>query len=198
MGRIARIVIPGIPHHVTQRGNRRQRTFFVEADYDRYIDLVSASCKAFGVQIWAYALMPNHVHLLAVPDSQPALSLAMGQAHLHYTRAINAREGWTGYLWQGRFASCPMRPAHALAAARYVELNPVRAGLVERPEDWPWSSARAHLAGEDNRLVSVKPCLDQVGDWSQFIATEGSAILTRQIRRHTSTGRPLGDVTLDR
>lgn len=98
MARLARLVIPGVPHHVTQRGNRRQRTFFCEEDYSAYLKLMAQWCAERGVAIWAYCLMPNHVHLIAVPQSEDALSRAIGEAHRRYTRRINFREKWRGYL----------------------------------------------------------------------------------------------------
>ena len=142
MGRIARVVAPGMPHHVTQRGNRRMQTFLREADYGVYLELMAAWCAAHQVTIWAYCLMPNHVHVVAVPQTIEGLGRAVGEAHRRYTRHINFREGWRGYLWQGRFASFVMDEDHLLRAMRYVELNPVRAGLVSAPDRWPWSSAR--------------------------------------------------------
>ena len=108
MARLARVVAPGVPHHVTQRGNRRQETFFRPADYRLYRELMAEWCGRCGVEIWAYCLMPNHVHLIAVPQTADALQRAIGEAHRRYTRAINLREGWRGHLWQGRFASFPM------------------------------------------------------------------------------------------
>jgi len=95
--------------------------------------------------------MPNHVHLIAVPTSEDALQRAIGEAHRRYTRRVNFREGRRGPLWQGRFASCPLDEPHTLAAARYIEQNPVRAGLAATPWDYPWSSAAAHVAGKDDR-----------------------------------------------
>ena len=142
MPRLARAVAPGLPHHVTQRGNRRQKAFFSTDDYLLYLALMSEWCDRYGVDIWAYCLMPNHVHLIAVPPDEKALRWAIGEANRHYARAINQRQGWRGYLWQGRFASVPMDEGHTLAAARYVELNPVRARLADTPEGWAWSSAR--------------------------------------------------------
>ena len=138
MARIARVVVPGYPHHVTQRGNRRQQTFFNNEDYKSYLDLMSEWCGKYQVDIWAYCLMPNHIHLIAVPQIKEGLNLAVGEAHRRYTRRVNFREGWRGHLWQGRFASFVMEEGHLLACARYIELNPVRAGLVKRPEEWPW------------------------------------------------------------
>ena len=133
MARLARVIAPGMPHHVTQRGNRRQQTFFGKEDYQHYLELISRFCRAEQVAIWAYRLMPNHVHLIVVPQSAESLRRAIGEAHRRYTRRINFREGWRGHLWQGRFASFVMDEDHLLTAARYVELNPVRAGLVQAP-----------------------------------------------------------------
>ena len=127
MARIARIVAPGYPHHITQRGNRRQRTFFNESDYSAYIDLMAEWCERCGVEIWGYCLMPNHTHLIARPEKIDSLSSAIGEAHRRYSRMINFREGWRGYLWQGRFSSFVMDEAHLIASIRYIERNPVRA-----------------------------------------------------------------------
>jgi len=151
MARIARVAVPDWPHHVTQRGNRRMQTFFGEADYRAYLSLVSEWCSRHGVAIWAYCLMPNHVHLIAVPAAAEGLARALGEAHRRYTRQVNFREKWRGYLWQGRFGSVAMDEPHLLAAARYVETNPVRARLVASAEDWPWSSAAAHVSGKEFR-----------------------------------------------
>jgi putative transposase len=115
-----------MPHHITQRGNRRQTTFFCEEDYAAYLELMSQWCAQEGVQVWAYCLMPNHVHLIAVPETEDGLRRAIGEAHRRYTRRVNFRQRWRGHLWQGRFASFVMDESYLLAAARYVELNPVR------------------------------------------------------------------------
>ncbi len=192
MSRIARAVVPDVPHHVTQRGNRRQVTFFCPDDYLLYISLMSEWCRRCSVQVWAYCLMPNHSHLIAVPPSAEALRRAIGEAHCAYTREVNRREGWTGHLWQGRFASFAMDERHTVAAARYIELNPVRAGLVHHPGDYRWSSARAHLAGRNDALVVAAPLLERVRDWSAFLRTRPEADLAERVRKHASTGRPLG------
>ncbi len=192
MARLARLVIPGLPHHVTQRGNRRQQTFFNDGDYAAYLELMAEWCREEGVEIWGYCLMPNHVHLIAVPKTADGLRRAIGEAHRRYTRRINFREQWRGYLWQGRFASFIMDEPYLLAAARYVELNPVRAKLVERPRQWPWSSARAHLSGRDDRLVKVAPLLAMVSDWKAFLRSATAAEELRDLRAHGRTGRPLG------
>ena len=191
MARIARVIAAGIPHHVTQRGNRRMQTFFRDEDYQSYISLMSEWCRRFGVAIWAYCLMPNHVHLIAVPETVDGLRRGVGEAHRRYSRMINFRENWRGHLWQGRFASFPMDESYLLAAARYVEMNPVRAGLVSEADSWPWSSARAHLMGKDDQLVKVTPLLEIAGDWNLFLAAPEAEHL-RKIRKHENTGRPLG------
>ena len=193
MARMRRAVIPGFPHHITQRGNRRQRTFFELEDYDRYLELMADRCSRFGVEIWAFCLMPNHVHMIAVPETEEGLRRAIGEAHRCYTEAVNRREGWRGYLWQGRFASFVMDERYTLAAARYVELNPVRAGLVALPEQYLWSSARAHLAGRDDALVRVEPMLARVPEWRAFLHSGLTAETAAELRKHQSSGRPLGD-----
>ena len=117
------MIVPGIPHHITQRGNRRQAVFFRDEDYQAYLELISHWCGEEGVEIWSFCLMPNHVHLIVVPGEGSGLSRAIGEAHRRYTRHINFREQWRGYLWQGRFASFPLDEAYLLAAARYVECH---------------------------------------------------------------------------
>ena len=192
MARLARVVVPGLPHHVTQRGNRRQTVFFSDDDYQAYRALLAEHCAAAGVAVWAYCLMPNHVHLILVPADETALHRALAEAHRRYTRRVNFREGWRGYLWQGRFASFVMDDGYLLAAARYVELNPVRAKLAKRAEDWPWSSAAAHLSGHDDGLVSVAPLLERVGNWRTFLDEGIAAVALEDLRGHERTGRPLG------
>ena len=161
MARIARAVAPGIPHHVTQPGNRRQQTFFNDEDYQAYLELMSQWCTKFKVQTWAYCLMPNHIHLIVVTETKKSLNLAIGEAHRRYTRRINFREGWRGHLWQGRFASFILDQRYLLACTKYVELNPVRAELVKKPENWHCSSAGPHIKRKDDRLVKTKPLLDR-------------------------------------
>ena len=192
MPRIARVVAPGFPHHVTQRGNRRQRTFFCDQDYQAYLALMAEWCSRCGVQVWGYCLMPNHVHLIAVPDSQDSLRRGIGEAHRRYTRRVNFRKRWRGHLWQGRFASYVMDEHYLLATARYVEMNPVRAGLVRRPGRYRWSSAAAHLRGRDDSLVRVHPLLELVGDWRKFLSEPIGQEVAKHLQGHERTGRPLG------
>ena len=192
MARIARAVAPGCPHHITQRGNRRQQTFFCDDDYLAYIELMAEWCRNYRVEIWAWCLMPNHIHLIAVPHTEEALSRAIGEAHRRYTRRINFRERWRGHLWQERFASFPMDEQYLLATARYIEMNPVAAELVQNPEDYRWSSALAHLAGEDDGLAQVSPLLELVPDWRSFLKLAPPDEID-MIQRHERTGRPLGE-----
>jgi putative transposase len=193
MARLARIVVPDIPHHVAQHGNRGQPVFFGEADYRLYLDLLAEQAKKAGVGVWAWCLMPSHVHLMLLPTTAESLRAALGEAHRRYSRAVNGREGWRGYLFQGRFASCPLDEPHALAAARYIEQNPVRAGLAGRPEDWPWSSARAHLTGRPDGLTDIEALGGLVANWESFLANRLDDAGLEAIRRGERTGRPLGD-----
>ena len=173
--------------------------FFGEADYALYVDLMSAGCRALGVEVWAYCLMPNHVHLIVAPESEDGLRRAIGDAHRRYSRHVNFREGWRGHVFQSRFASFVMDEAYLLTAVRYVELNPVRAGLVDKPWRWKWSSAGPHRRGKDDKLVKVEPLLNLAGDWSDFLGEPASEEQCEALRRHERTGRPLGsDAFLDR
>jgi putative transposase len=193
VARIPRVVVPGVPHHVTQRGNRRQTVFFGDADYQLYAELVGEYTRNAGVAVWAWCLMPNHLHLMLVPPTVDALRAVLSEVHRRYSRLVNLREGWRGYLWQGRFASCPMDEAHTLAAARYIELNPVRARLVPRPEEWRWSSARAHLSGCGDELTAVGALGVPPPEWGSFLDAGLDQKTVDAIRNAQRTGRPLGD-----
>jgi putative transposase len=193
MARLARVVVPGVPHHVTQRGNRRGPTFFEDADYRLYRDLLGGAASKAKAEIWAYCLMPNHVHVVVTPSDEEGLRRTFGDLHRRYTGWVNARNAWTGHLWQARFSSVPMDENHLAAAVRYVSLNPVRARLVERAEDWPWSSVRAHLSGRDDGVATVAPILERTGSFAAFLREafdEGAAF--DPLRRAETTGRPLG------
>jgi putative transposase len=191
MARLARIVVPGRAHHVTQRGNRREAIFFEEGDQAIYLDLLGEQTTKYEVQVWAYCLMPNHVHLILVPAHADALGLAVGEAHRRYTNFINARGRWTGHLFQSRFASVVLDDDHFVRAVRYVSLNPVRARLVSAPEHWCWSSVRAHLAGKDDALVRVRPVLDRIPHFQTLLDASAESDFTA-LRRAEATGRPLG------
>jgi len=191
MARLARIVVPGCPHHVTARGNRREPIFFEDGDQDIYRDLLAEQMDRARVEVWAYCLMPNHVHLILSPSDPEGLGRAMGAAHRRWANFVNARGRWRGHLFDGRFASVAMDEAHLLAAARYVALNPVRARLAGRAEDWPWSSVRAHLEAEDDGLVKVGPLLARVDRFADLIRTDPDDPAFAILRAAESTGRPL-------
>ena len=193
MPRIARIVVPGVPHHVTQRGNRRQPTFFGDGDFARYVELLADACSDAQVEVLAWCLMPNHVHLVLVPATSAGLAGAFKAAHQRYTWVINRRNGWQGHLWQSRFYSCPLDGAHAISAIRYVELNPVRARLVATPEQWRWSSVRGRVLGTGDRLVRQQrpQFLDDIGDWLEFLAGGLRDEEAELLRSHVLSGKAL-------
>ncbi|MGY3446325.1 MULTISPECIES: transposase [unclassified Bradyrhizobium] len=193
MARLARVVIPGCPHHLTQRGNGRARTFFGDGDYALYRDLLAAHCAAAGVEVWAWCLMPNHVHLILVPSDPDGLRRALARVHRIYAGTIQARRKRTGHFWQGRFGGVAMDEPHLAAALRYVSLNPVRARLVQRAQDWHWSSTRAHLRGKDDGVSALAPVRDRFPDFADLMACEPEADLFESLRAAESIGRPLGD-----
>jgi putative transposase len=169
-------------------------TFFTADDYREYLALMATWCERYEVGIWCYCLMPNHVHLIATPPAEESLALAIGEAHRRYTRHINFQRNWRGHLWQGRFSSFPMDEQYLLAAARYIELNPVRAGLVERAEDYPWSSCPVHLGKREDPLVKNKPLLDILpsAEWQALLNANPKKSNHDTFRKHERTGRPLG------
>ncbi|MEA3051200.1 MAG: REP-associated tyrosine transposase [Sphingomonadales bacterium] len=192
MPRSLRLVVPGHPHHVTHRGNNKQRTFFSESDYRLYKKYLAVACADTGTAVWAWCLMPNHVHLVLVPSAEDGLGAVLRRTQGRYTRAINAREGRVGHLWQARYGSFVMDEPYLLACARYVELNPVRAGLAARPEDWPWSSARAHLGESEDGLTDPLPLLERWPEWRAVIDAPLDEGTRQAIRQRERTGRPLG------
>lgn len=191
MVRVARVVAPGIPHHITQRGNRRQPTFFRDEDFMLYRSLLREMCHVSGVEIWAYCFMPNHVHLVLVPPTVKSLRQAVSETHRRYTTRINQREGWTGHLWQGRFFSYPMDQSYLLHAVRYIELNPVRAGLSVRPEDYLWCSARARILGKKDRLITTT-VFDDVRTRALLASATVADEEADRFRAHERSGLPLG------
>jgi putative transposase len=193
MARLPRVVIPGCPHHLIQRGNRRQNVFFSDEDRAFYLILLKRQLDKFGVALWAFCLMANHVHMVAVPRAKESFARAIGEVHRQYTSVINTRENWKGYLWQGRFITYPLSESHLFAAIRYVERNPVRAGLIERAEDYAWSSARAHVRRESHPLLTPCPMETSIPDWSSYLGQSDRAEDIELFVRHASNGRPLGN-----
>ncbi len=191
MGRIARVVLPGCAHHVTQRGVRAMSIFRDDEDRQLYLRLLAEQGEANRLRFLAWCLMTNHVHLVVVPATRESLARAIGEAHRRYTWQVNRRDGVTGWLFQGRFSSCPLDEKHGIAAIRYVERNPVRAGLVERAWEYPWSSAAFHVGQRsEDALVSGGDPLGSPGQWRQWLAHDPAE--TGTVRRAARTGRPCG------
>ena len=193
MARMARLVVPGIPHHVTQRGNGRARTFFSDEDYALYRDLLAEHCKAAGVEVWGWVLMPNHVHLILTPSDEDGLRRALAPTHRRYAGHIPGREKRTGHFWQGRFGCVAIDEAHLAAAIAYVTLNPVRARLVERARDWRWSSVHAHLGGAAaDGLTTIAPVMERFPDLAARIEAGEDEAMGARLRRAEQIGRPVG------
>ena len=193
--RLARIVAPGFPHHITQRGNRHADVFFEPSDRQMYLSLLRRYSGKHGLSIWAYCLMTNHVHVVAVPQAADSLARTLRDAHQAYAVYQNRRQDQNGHLWQGRFFSCVLDDLHQWAAVRYVEQNPVRAGLVERCEDYEWSSAAAHCGlRADPLLARDFPPPGLIDDWAGWLAVM-KADEAKALRRQTKTGRPCGPST---
>lgn len=188
-----RLVVEGFPHHVTQRGVRRQLTFFGDRDYLAYLDIARSQLEDPHLDLLAYCLMPNHVHFVVVPHNRDALSRFFCEVHKRYARRTNSLNDWKGHLWQQRFYSVVMDERHCTAAMRYVELNPVRAGLVESAPEWPWSSARANIGEAADGLVNTVRTHNIISNWKEYLADGPSEEELADIRRQTRIGRPEGD-----
>ncbi len=193
MTRLARVVIPYLPHHVTQRGNGRQQTFFDDADYALYRDLLAESLNAADVACWAWVLMPNHVHLILAPSDEDGLRRALAPVHRRYAGIVHARRKRSGHFWQGRFGCAVMDEDHLAAALVYVMLNPVRARLVGRAQDWRWSSARAYLKGAADGLTASEPVLGRFPDIGEMLKREADVEAIYRLRAAETIGRPLGE-----
>jgi putative transposase len=194
MPRIARIIVPGYPHHVTQRGNNRSTVFFDDDDRRFYLNILHDYAQKHAVRILAYCLMSNHVHLLAVPETESGLARGIGLTSQVYTQYLNRKQTQTGRIWQNRFFSCVVENEQYLwAVARYIERNPLSAGLAEHPEDYPWSSAKAHVVGAADTIPGLSTWLplSQRAAYAEFVRTEQVA-KDDDIRKATRTGRPLG------
>lgn len=194
MPRIARVVVPQFPHHITQRGSRNQKVFFSKADRRNYMGILKEEITKHQVEIWAYCLMDNHVHFIAVPQNQDGLAKVFREAHKRYARMVNQRQGWRGHLWQERFHSFVMDEKYLYAAVRYVEKNPVKAKLVKRSEHYPWSSAKAHVTQSQDSLLSPFYLVDEIKDWSSYLHEDEKKSLDyeKHVQTHLRTGRPLG------
>ncbi|MFQ5883286.1 MAG: transposase [Candidatus Methylomirabilales bacterium] len=196
MPRIARAIAVGFPHHVTQRGNFGQPVFDGDEDREWYLTWLAKAAHRYGTKLWAYCLMTNHVHFIAVPTHQDSFARTFNHTHMRYAQYCNRQHGRVGHLWQGRFYSCVLEESHLYTAVRYVERNPVRAGLVHRAEAYAWSSARAHVLGTpDALLVADCPLVSTIRDWAAYLAEPDEARWMEAFRQSTRTGRPVGSPT---
>jgi putative transposase len=194
MSRGSRIVVPGTPHHITQRGVRQTNIFLDAADHLFYSDLLLDASRQYGMSIHSYTWMTNHVHIIAVPERENTFEKVFRKAHAEYARKFNKKYELRGYLWQDRFFSCPMDEAHYWAAIRYVERNPIRAGVVRRADEYRWSSARARCGlGRDRLLTDLPTHPLGVMDWSEWLAVPNPHELDGKIRKCTRGGWPCGD-----
>jgi len=193
MPRVARTVAKGYPHHVTQRGNYRQAIFESDEDFIQYLKWLKAYSRKYGLDIWAYCLMDNHVHFICVPKHEETLARIFNMLHMRYAQYINRRRNASGHLWQGRFYSTILDEAHVYAAVRYVENNPVRTGMVKKAEDYRWSSAREHIDAAPE-VVSGNCFLQQeIRNWRKFLSAREDTAMAQEIRKSSMTGRPCGD-----
>lgn len=194
MPRIARVVAVGFPHHITQRGNYRQTVFEDEEDYVLYLQLLEKYCKKYSLKIWAYCLMSNHVHIIGVPMDENSLAKTFNAVTMKYAQYFNQKRMVKGHLWQGRFYSCILDERHLYAAVRYIENNPVRAGIVKKPWEYKWSSARAHV-GEDKNPNLLDDCylLKEIDDCLVYLMEGNNETLINNIRENTRKGRPCGE-----
>ncbi len=188
-----RIIIPKLPHHVVQRGLDGRQTFFNEKDYLFYITILTDYCRRYEVKILSYCLMPDHVHLIAVPNEKQSLSRCLRIVHSRYTQYINSRTCSKGQFWQGRYSSHVMDEGNLLVCARYIEINPVKREYVKQPEDWRWSSSRAHISGKNDLLVVADFLPEKVEmTWKEFLAEKRPEQEADIFYRHEKSGKPLG------
>ena len=197
MSRIARAIMPGFAHHVTQRGNYRQEVFEDDEDRQVYLRFLCEYKKKYGLLVWAWCLMDNHIHLVCVPSAAESLGATLRDTHMRYANYFNRKRDLQGHLWQGRYASCICDERHEWAAIRYVERNPVRANMVERAEDYAWSSAAAHVTGKADGILDAGLPVEEmvqgvIGNWSEWLTSEDDEKVVRRLRSNTHTGRPCG------
>ncbi len=195
MPRLARVVYPNIPYHITQRGNRREDVFFCDEDYAFYLSLLKKYCKKYEVEVWAYCLMTNHVHLILKPTTADGLQNVLKPLHMRYAQYINKNQGWKGHLWQGRFFSSALDEAYAYSAIRYVEQNPVRVNMVEQAEAYEWSSAAYHVGLKRSEILSDIPkiyCSLDKREWQAYLREGVPEEHLVVLRRNIDKGLPCG------
>lgn len=196
MPRLSRIVFAGVPHHVTQRGNRRETVFFTDEDRHAYLDALREYCRKHRVEVLAYCLMSNHIHLIAVPERDDGLERVLRPLHMRHAQRVNRNRDWKGHLWQGRFFSSPLDEQYLWAAIRYVERNPVRAKMVRKAENYAWSSAAGHCGLRTDTLLNESSAwlkqYEGEGEWSAWLAEGEQPAQLDILRRHVEKGLPCG------
>jgi len=196
MARLARSTVIGYPHQVTQRGNYEQTVFEQECDFQRYLGWLRDCADRYHVEVWAYCLMPNHVHFVCVPKTEGALARTFNTLHMRYAQYFHSKKRVTGHLWKGRFLSCILDDRSVFEEVRFIETNPIRAGLVDRAEDYLWSSARHHVLGVPDPVMRDACFLNrEVRDWRTYLADRGDEPVLRRTWQSLKTGRPAGDET---
>ena len=197
MPRTARVVAVGFPHHITQRGNFGQNIFEDDKDRKQYLLRIQEYIDKFNVGVLAYCLMSNHVHFIVIPSNENSLAKVFHTAHMKYSQYLNKKLNRRGQLWQGRFYSSILDDAHLIAATKYTERNPVRAGLVKKPWDWHWSSAKAHINSHKTPLLNLANLFDYIEispqSWKTFIDNPTDLLTVEKIRKGISTNRPVGN-----
>ncbi|MBI5050674.1 MAG: transposase [Nitrospirae bacterium] len=198
MPRIARLIVPEYPHHVTQRGNYRQDVFIDDADRRHYLMLMADYSRKFHLVILGYCLMNNHVHFIVLPKDKDSLADTFHIVHTRYSQYFNKKLKASGHLWQGRYYSCVLDERHLLAAARYIERNPVRVKIAKKPEDYIWSSAKNHIGTSNNDIIDTNALFKYIevkqSGWRGFIEKSDDSEEISVIRKYTTTGRPLGNI----
>ena len=194
MARLARSTIVGYPHQVTQRGNYEQTVFDEDADFSRYIACLRECVDRYHVEVWAYCLMRNHVHYVCVPKADGALARAFNALHMRYAQYVHGKKGVTGHLWKGRFLSCILDERSVFEEVRFIENDPVRAGIVEKAEDYLWSSARYHVLGESDPVI-MDGCFlsSEIKDWRAYLADRADEPILDRTWHSLKTGRPAGE-----
>jgi len=194
MPRIARIVAVGYPHHVTQRGNYQQKTFRCQKDFIQYLNWLEEYCQRYFLSLYAYCLMPNHVHYIVIPQKQDSMAKVFNFTHMRYSQYFHKKHHLRGHLWQGRFYSCVLSESHLYTAIRYVEKNPERARLVKNAWEWKWSSALAHIENRDTNGIKLADLSDlmPINNWKEYLKENSKENEIEKIRKHTLTGRSVG------
>lgn len=196
MPRLPRTVFAGLPHHVTQRGNRRAPIFFSDDDRLAYLSWLKEYADKHEVEVLAYCLMSNHIHLIAVPAADDGLQRVLRPLHMRYAQHVNLEQGWSGHLWQGRFFSSPLDDAYLWTAMRYVECNPVRAAMVPRAEDYRWSSAAAHCTQKPDGVLKPESNWGKrfaaIHNWSGWLQMADEAEKLDLLRQNADKGLPCG------